>query len=458
MSNIKKFAYTTGNIFTLTGGNYIGYYNIYNNTPYVGKYTQDTQLTNVHTAYNAVACSDLFFNRLPGENFSLTYTLSDFIFQPGEFINSNSVDTKLSKMFTNFLDTYRACFMASSDLPNGYGLSGVVSATNAGLNFAYIINSNFTNTLPLSVLNSQLTRDAKLAYSNNTYSNNDTLVIANSSVLYVYGIRSTGTNTFTFVFSSQYVETNTPDYGSLMFNNITNLALYGTNLYICDTGAATVYTYDITNVLNEDNALGYKFNLVTSLNSTEGGFITPELITASSTTLYVYDSTSQTIFFYDTNNNLINTYKNEIFFSQSQPVSLTYYEIYDQLFVLTSDFKILILNNDGTVNITSLFLPGLITNEVARKLVFANVNSDVFYVLSNFNLYKFYVSNMSSNIGSFSFSQYVSSANTDLYANPLLYDLAIAYSDTQNYDNMVLYGFDKIIHYNETLNVYSIIK
>ena len=44
MSDIKKFGYATGELFTLTGSNYVGYYNIKDNVAYTGKYNQQIPL------------------------------------------------------------------------------------------------------------------------------------------------------------------------------------------------------------------------------------------------------------------------------------------------------------------------------------------------------------------------------------------------------------------------------
>ena len=101
MNPIKKFAWADTGLFTLTGNPYIGFFNITNNTAYAGTYTQDVKLTNVDKIYTIVTVSDLFFNRLPMENFTLTYSLTDFIFEPNEFINSNSIDNKLNKLYVN---------------------------------------------------------------------------------------------------------------------------------------------------------------------------------------------------------------------------------------------------------------------------------------------------------------------------------------------------------------------
>ena len=97
MSDTKKIAFTTGEIFNLTGSNYVGYYNVLSGVAYVGKYTQDVMLKNTNTIQNTITLSDKFFNRLNTENITLTYTLSDFVFEPNEFINTNSINLKLLK-------------------------------------------------------------------------------------------------------------------------------------------------------------------------------------------------------------------------------------------------------------------------------------------------------------------------------------------------------------------------
>ena len=92
---IKKFSYAPPNTFLYKGQPYTGYFNVVNNTAYAGKYTQSIVLDNINNVQNFIETSDLFFNRLPTENATLTFSLSDFVFQPNEFINANSIDNKL---------------------------------------------------------------------------------------------------------------------------------------------------------------------------------------------------------------------------------------------------------------------------------------------------------------------------------------------------------------------------
>lgn len=451
MSDIKKIGYSTSELFTLTGNNYVGFYNIKDNIAYAGKYTQQIRLDNVDNIQNTVTVSDFFFNRIPNQDFTLTYTLSDFVFQPGEFVNSNSFDVKIQKAYINYLDTYRACFMASSDLPYNLTSVGMVSATNRGLQLRWVpSNTNTTSITPLSTFNSQIKPTSKIAYIYSEYSPYNTLVLANSSSLMVYKVQNY--STFALTFSTYYIETNTADYGSLTFGKITDISHTNNNLYVCDSGNATVYAYDMTSVLDNDRALGYKFNLTNSVNSKQGRFINPYLVSSSENTVFIYDNFLNIVYFYDTNFNLKDTYKNANLFADDPVVSLSYYKLYDQLFVLTAGFKLIILDKNANATIIQLSTDGISGNEIAKKIIFSNNNSDVIYLLSNKNLYKKFYSNIINDIGSYSFVTGITGSNATTKGS-VLYDIDILNSNN-NVDDIMLYGFNQFINYNE-LTVYN---
>lgn len=455
MSKIKKFGYTESELFTLTGSDYVGYFNVSNNIAYTGKYTQQVKLNNYSNIQNIVTRSDLFFNRLPTQDFSLTYSLSDFTFQPNEFINSNSFDNKLQKAYTNFLDTYRAGFMASSSLPYNLTAIGKVSATNSTTQFVLAgPNTNSTAVSALSVLSPLITTESKIAYIQGDTTIYNTLIIANSATLMVYKLQNY--STFALTFSSSYIETGVAEYGDLTFNNITSVSNTGNSFYVCDNGRKTVYAYDISSVVQGDRALGYKFNLVDSANSTQGGFVSPTLVGSSENRVYVYDSQTYTVFFYDTNFNIINSYKNASLFTSSTPVCLSYYKLYDELFILTKDLKLVILNSNATPTIIQLSTFGLMNNEVGRKVIFSNSNSDVMYLLTNKNLYKKFVSNVINNIGSYSFVNGVTGSNSTTTGD-VLYDISVL-ENNQNVDDFILYGYKQLLNYNEKTEFNSIIK
>lgn len=456
MSLIKKFGYAASQLFTLTGSDYTGYYNIKNGTGYAGKYTQEIELGNYNNTQNIVIRSDKFFDRLPTQNFSLTYNLSDFTFQPSEFVNSNSIDNKLKKAYSNFLDSYRACFMASSNLP--YSLTGVLktSATKVGTVFTWASGNDGVAIQPMSAYCNLITENSKIAYSVNQYSTNNTIIIANSASLMVYKNYQPN-STFTIVFSSEYIETNTADYGSLTFGYISNISLYENYLYVCDSGNSSIYAYDITSVLQEDKALGFKFNLIDNINRTQGGFISPTLVCGGEEKVFVYDSASFTVLFYDTNFNLFNSYKNKTLFRNSIPVHLAYYKIYDQVYVLTADYKLIILDSQANATVIKLSTYGIQPNEVARKLVFSNVSSNIVYLLTNYNIYKKFVSNIVDNIGNYSFVSSITGTGWNSSSGNLLYDMDILL-DNSNVDNMLLFGFQQFVNYGEQTVFNTLIK
>ena len=350
--------------------------------------------------------------------------------------------------------------MASSNLP--YSFTGVakISATNTGTRFAWASASTGTVIQPLSVYNPAITSTSKIVYATNIYSENDTLIVANSATIMAYKVYQPD-STFTLTFSSEYIETNTPAYGSLTFGNITNLSRTDNKLYVCDQGNNTIYAYDITSVLQEDKALGYKFNLTDSMNAIQGGFANATLVSSSSNTVYVYDSYTYTIFFYDTNFNLKNSYKNKTLFVNSTPSCLSYYKIYDQLYVLTKDYKLVILDKDANAKIIDISTYGIQPNEYAKKLVFSNTDSNVMYMLTDINIYKKFISNLVDSIGNYSFVSNITGTNMNNIINynkgTTLYDMDILNTDT-DVDNILLFGFDQFINYNELTVFNTLIK
>lgn len=485
-NNITKYDFTDGSLFTLSGTNYVGYFNVVSGAAYAGKYTQVIALTNQNNVRNSVTISSKFFNRLVTQNFTLSHPLSDFIFQSGEFVNKNAINVKIDKAFDNFMDVYRACFMASSNLPNNFINFAALSSTSSGLsiNWGTSATSLAVSSSALSALYPQIQSSSLINYIPCKYSLNKTLVVTNSASLYVFVINPTA-STFTFVFSSAYISTNNAlDYNQLTFGNITSTAKNNTDLYLCDKGNKIIYAYDITDVLAEDRALGRQFNLRNSINQQQALFVSPKLIEASDDVVFVYDDSTNVIYFYDKDFNHINSYANSVYFQAHPPVDLTYYKPLNQLFVLTSDFNIAVINMDATSTLIAMLTAFTLPNEQAKKLVFSNTNSDVFYLMTNLSLYKKFVSNPEPSIGNFTFtytydnsqvpvqwdtySTNWSAANINWDYGPKssnftassannVYDIDTFESNLSG-DNLLLYAFNAFINYNETTTFNSILK
>lgn len=454
MSDIKKFQFTTGGLFVLSATNYSGFFNVKDNKAYTTKYEQKTPLSNAGTALTKLTLSDKFLNRLPTENISLTYALSDLMFESNEFINNNSINLKLEKSYSNFLDVFRACFMASSKLPYSNVYTAQMSGVSTGLNLRW--ENDYRSTSYIRSPSAVLTVNSKILAYENYYSQNKTLVVSNSSTIFAYKINPQ-TLTFAMTFSSNKITTvNDTAYGQLNFANIGSIGKGKNNLYIGDIERNVIYAYDTTSVLMEDRALGKSFNLFNTVDSSQGNFTTPSIIEASDNIIFVYDDGQKIIHYYDYNFNKINTYKNTKFFSDHPPVSLTYYKLYDQLYVLTSDYKIVVIDANTNASFVDIQTTGFGTYEKAKKIVFSNSYSDVFYLLTNQGLYKKFVSNPFLSIGNFSFTSKITGSNTQLYGD-MLYDITTL--DTlSGVDDLTVYGFNQILNYREETVFNSLLK
>ena len=157
---------------------------------------------------------------------------------------------------------------------------------------------------------------------------------------------------------------------------------------------------------------------------------------------------------------------------------MTYYKVYNQLYILTQDFKLIVLDSNASeVSITQLNYNTIPVVEKARKLMFSSTNSDVMYILSDRNLYKKFISNVVGNIGLYSFTQNITSysfnfinylngilpydtaPNTNASTVPLLYDMDIIDPPRfTQYDDFIVYGYDQMLFYYETLVFNSIFK
>ena len=467
MSDTLKFAYTNGTVFTLTGSDYTGFYNVSAGNAYVSKYHQDIPLQNTNTIQNAVFLSNKFLNRIVTENITLTYTLSDFIFQPNEYINTNSINLKLEKAFDNFLDTYRACFFASSNLPYKFVNNATASATSTGNSIVWAGTATVNHINPLSSYDPNITRNSKIAYYTNVNpasTGDTTLIVATLSTLFTFLVNISGHNTtFNFVFSSSRVETNNAQgYNQLTFNNISSIAKSKNSFYVCDAGNNSIYSYDITYVLNEDRALGYTFSLTNSINQAQGQFVTPTLVAASDTTVYVYDSSTGIITYFDKNFNIVNNYGNSQYFSQHPPVYMAYYRLTDSLYVLTSDYNLVVLDSQANSTFYSFNYYSYAYNENPLKIVFSNTNSDIFYLLTNRGVYKKFISNCYNNIGNFSFTSSITGTNSTSYnvgQDPFTYFYDMdTFEDDNNFDNLMVYGYDQFLNYNEQTLFNSLLK
>jgi hypothetical protein len=98
----SKFKYSIGEEFTFQGKDYIGYFNIVNGIPYVGRDKQEEVLISKKNISSIVEISGDYFDRIKTDDFTSKINLEDVLFEPNEIINKNSINTKIELLYDNF--------------------------------------------------------------------------------------------------------------------------------------------------------------------------------------------------------------------------------------------------------------------------------------------------------------------------------------------------------------------
>ena len=78
-----KVGYTGGGDFSLTGSDYIGYYNVLDGRAFAGRFGKELPLNSYDNINTKIILSkDLYFDRVVSDVISLPYSLDELYFQP----------------------------------------------------------------------------------------------------------------------------------------------------------------------------------------------------------------------------------------------------------------------------------------------------------------------------------------------------------------------------------------
>jgi hypothetical protein len=141
---------------------------------------------------------------------------------------------------------------------------------------------------------------------------------------------------------------------------------------------------------------------VTNLN-------TPTLCEYGNDFVYVYSLGDKSILKFTDNLNFVSKFGSERLFEENNVVGLTYNKLKNQLYILTDTFDVTILDAQ-TMTIVDTFtfrknpfevqIPFLGFFEKPRKIAFSENNSNVMYLQTDKNIYKYFISTQNDLIGS----------------------------------------------------------
>jgi len=424
----KKIGYTNGNDFTFLGSKYIGYYNYDGESFYKTKNLQKDKLTVVEGVYTDIVGSTKFFDRTIFTELDTSYTLDDVLLKPNELINKNSINFKLNLMYENFIDLFRFSNINDPLIPTEFKSYAVLSASDQGTIWQWVSSdvrfisggsggrTNFqsdSGLVPLSGYNHQFVDVKKLntvTIKSTKAVDEYTLFVSTSSFLYAYQLDNKDTM-FDFVLSANGIGID----NQITFKDITSIAADKQNsiLYINDRGRNQIYKAETKTITNKDRTGIRKFKLIETIGA-QGNDVTNftdnTYIEYGNKNIFIYDQIEKTIKKFSDKFVYKIKYGNTQLFEENEFVSMTYNNTFDLLYILTNTYTVLVLNANNFVEVDRYTLtsnpfefsiPLIGFFEQPSKIVFSENDSNIYYLQTTKNVYKYFVNTQSKNIERF---------------------------------------------------------
>jgi hypothetical protein len=469
------FNYTTGNILELNGENYIGYYNVTNGNFYSGREVtpRSSFLTVSDNALGNYYKEKLYFNRIPTETLKLPYSKSDIKFEPSDFINQNSINEKLKKLNSNYLELFNYTSSQTNDLPEGFvGFIGA-SATNAG---SFGLNTlDHTGYFSLSNIATGLNNIRRFEVIPRKLSPNETnpssflSIYATKTAIYAFNCPNTNVNTtFTFRSSSSFVD----GFNTRPYSYIADITTNGKDiLYISDTNHNQIYRVYIDPLVNDSRITGNDLEYLNQggveINTVGNGILSSaDIIEYGLGELYTYNSGTKSFVVLGKDLSFKRKFTNKEI-KENKPISFAINTVDKNLYVLLDNFKIMKIPTSFKEEVAFITLENsFFPIDYPSKIFFSKNNSNIFYVMTRYNLYKYFNVGADVPIGNFNWTKTNTLTLTaDGLSEPVdqLWD-AVILDENNNYDSLFILekratgfdpqfdnypGLDKILRCNE---------
>jgi len=390
----------------------------------------------------------------------LNLPYSDFEFikiKQNDTVTNFNINNVITKLYSNFLYLYKSAHIASNIIPYAAIATAGVSGIN-GTNINWYSNlktSRYRKLTGAGIYQLDTANTLSVVYNNalSSYS----IFLSNGPNIQVFNSNNTFTNIVTAL-SSNF----TFDNSGVHWQGVSDFAFGENNtLYVLDVSANSVTKYDASGFLINDNVLQ---NTLLYQNSI-GGFGTyneklkfnaPSSILYHKSEIYVLDSGNSTVKKYDKNLNWVSNYQLFRDLLSSYPVQLTA-DNYGSIYLLTLSGFIYKYDDEFTtkqvIDISNLAKTG----ETIKRLSFSLSDSNVFYIITNKNVYKKLVNYPEDTVGFYLFNRF----NVDTDETITAFATISANINGQPNDLNFIFsnnnGMGKLSVYQDNLNVLSIL-
>jgi hypothetical protein len=437
----KRYNYTDGDVYTLSGQPYVGYFNVENKTATTGR-TRTSNSQNLQPTSNIavdlyqyeIGNNLIFQDRLIVDAVNLPNNLDEIIIPPNEIVTNRVFTAHLKRLYENTLYLYSQLSIASNDIPNRYLYWIGVSAAES-------LSANEQKWNPSNLVTTNLPY-GDFGYPEIDESNRCITVIKNNNEDYISFTVSDTTfsvisskadkSSTAAVFSTSAIDLNSDK----IYSKIEDIAISDNKyVYIADSGNNAIYKYDISGYTSDDITIADKKFLLDVFGQqgdlkSRTGFDEPTVIEANSNRVYIFDSINKCIKTYTTDFAWINTF---ILNTDITILDLQYNKFHNAVFALAEkdsfDYTLIVFDYDAkniiaeydldekyeeiidgeTVKISAnrggRIRYSLDPREQIRGIRFSSQDSNVFYIFSNYNIYKKFLTKPQATIGKWSMTR-----------------------------------------------------
>ena len=497
----KKMAYTEGGEFFYEGNehasDYVGYYNYTGGRFYRTKYKQEDELKVKENVSTDILNSTKFTDRTIFTILNPSYNLDDLLFKPNELINKNSINFKLNLLYENFKDLFIFANVSNPLIPTDFNKYAVLSADETDT-----INWNWLETdvrfisggldpslVKLSAYNGGFTdaNGTKILTINSKKAKDEySLFAATSAFIYVYQLDRNDT-LFDFVLSTTALGFDQ----QLSLRNVTSIAADKENdiFYINDRNLKQVFKTDVKTIVNKDRTGVRKMKLLNTIGgegTEDTNFNGNSYIEYGNKNIFVFDEVDKSIKKFSEDFIFKIKYANKKLFTANKFISMTYNKTFDLLYVVTDTFLVLVLNGNNFNEVDQytfgknpfdFSIPLISFFEKPRKIVFSENNSNIYYLQTSKNVYKYFVNTQNQSVERFTID--INFDSVDLWntvfskfsAFEVAWDklpdfdkftiasngLEIISSDTSKDDKLLMWANTRIFSFTEDNNFLSLL-
>jgi len=349
----------------------------------------------------------LVYDRHPGAKLQLPYKLEDILIQPNEVIRDDTINLKLQHLYDNFLYLYSRCKMASNIVP--ISSSAILGVSANDLNLAWNYNLSTSQFIPATNTDIPTFNGTKViaAYANPEIAGN-VILTSNGNINTIFFSKDdeTGFTSSPVVFSA----IDTDPLNSVIYRDIASVVQGPNNSFlILDKGANLLYQYSSQGLIQDNNVFFQKIpllNLIGEFGSAYDklSFNAPTDVVTYDNEVYVLDTGNKCIKKYDQNLNWVRTYFLQRDFSENIPQKLKV-DTYGNFYCILSGNRYSKYTNEfqGKQIIAPDFLN---LTEKMIDLVFSLTEKNIYYLVTNQNIYKGMVNNLGDYVGKYLFYRY----------------------------------------------------